>query len=96
MLKGGKQDAAEFKKYGLFSLYCIALGLNENKKFCNLDFFEDDDVLATLMKYAKDKQNLGRLKNNSNSKKQIRAATEEIENTEEDKDLKNFRTVGKF
>ena len=69
MLKGGsKRDATEFKKLGMFSLYCIALGLQENKKCRNIDFFEDDEVLAILMKYAKDKQNPARMQTNSQSK----------------------------
>ena len=43
LLKGGGKnpphESTEFKKLGIFSLYCIALGLQENKKCRNIDFF---------------------------------------------------------
>lgn len=56
MLKGGVEKSSEFKTLGVFTLYCIALGLQEDKKICNIDFFHDGDVLNQLMLYVKDKQ----------------------------------------
>lgn len=91
MLKGGIKDANEFKKLGVFSLYCIALGLQESRDCCNIDFFEDDEVLHTLMKYVKDKENLSRVQNSTQQK--LRAHSDEIDNEEQFQELKKLRIV---
>lgn len=81
MLKGGNKATREFKTLGVFTLYCVALGLTESSATCNLDYFEDSDIVNALSTYVKDKAND---QPNTRTAQQIRAADEEITNEEQE------------
>lgn len=51
-----KHPRNEFQKLGIFSLYCIALALQEKKDEPNLDIFSDDKIMSALVNFARDKQ----------------------------------------
>ena len=51
-----KHPSNEFQKLGIFSLYCIALALQETKDEPNLDIFSDDKIMSALVNFARDKQ----------------------------------------
>ena len=45
----------DFRRLGIFSLYCIAIGLQDKANQHNVNVFNDDDVLRTLTQFARDK-----------------------------------------
>ena len=50
-------NTREFKKLGIYSLYCVAINLKEDKNQCNIDLFSDDEILKKVFSYVIDKQN---------------------------------------
>ena len=58
----------DFNKLGIFSLYCIALGLQDKESERNFRIFHDDQVLNTLVLFAKDKSRSSAMSNNTMQK----------------------------
>ena len=59
LLKGGKaSETPQYRKLGIFCLYCVALSLSDGYKSCNIDVFKDDEILQKLMAFAIDKKNI--------------------------------------
>ena len=56
LLNGGmNSNTREFKKLGIYSLYCVAINLKEDKNQCNIDLFSDDEILKKVFSYVIDK-----------------------------------------
>ena len=56
LLNGGmNSNTREFKKLGIYCLYCIAINLKEDKNQCNIDLFSDDEILKKVFSYIIDK-----------------------------------------
>lgn len=81
----------EFNKLGVFSLYCLALALQERLISVNLAFFSDGNVLKILMKFTKDKRSQAKETTYTNQRLMARSA--ELETNEEGQELKKLRVV---
>lgn len=71
----------DFNKLGIFTLYCVALGLQDKHCAQNFNIFQDDQVLTTLTLYAKDKSRSSAMANNSTMQKMIQKS-DSIANSE--------------
>ena len=58
MLGGGaSQKVNEFKKLGIYCLYCVAINLKSDNKQCNIDLFADDTILQKFFGYLTEPRN---------------------------------------
>ena len=52
-------ERQEYNKLGIFSLYCVALALQERIVQVNLAFFTQDIIVRILLKFIKDSKSEG-------------------------------------